>query len=251
MLTKWLVCAEEPRLEPSNPEAAASQTTATPAFASTTADAQPVGSIEAEAEAEAEAGSAPAQGVELEAISTWQDPLKRSAAFQQLDELMQQRILIIDGAMGTAIQRYKLSEEDYRGHHYKQHGHELKGNNDILVVSKPEVIEEIHLAYLEAGADIIETNTFSGTSIAQADYELDSLEEVHLINTAAAQLAKTCTAKYMADHPGTVKFVAGAVGPTNKTLSVSPSVENPAFRGITYDVVEQAYYEQVSAAICY
>ena len=187
----------------------------------------------------------PVAAATAETLSDWQDPLTKSAAFKQLDELMQQRILFIDGAMGTAIQRYKLTEEDYRGQHYAQHSHELKGNNDILVVSKPDVIEEIHLAYLDAGADILETNTFNGTSISQADYELDNLEEVHLINTAAAQLAKRCTAKYMAEHPGTQKFVAGAIGPTNKTLSVSPSVENPAFRGITYDEVEQAYYEQV------
>ena len=171
--------------------------------------------------------------------------MSRSEAFEQLTGLMQQRIAFIDGAMGTAIQRYKLTEDDYRGQHFRDHTHELKGNNDILVVSKPEVIEEIHLAYLEAGADILETNTFNGTSISQADYELDSADAVHLINITAAQLAKRCTAQYMADHPGSLKFVAGAIGPTNKTLSVSPSAENPAFRGITYDEVEEAYHAQV------
>jgi 5-methyltetrahydrofolate--homocysteine methyltransferase len=127
---------------------------------------------------------------------------------------------------------------------YKNHSHELKGNNDILVITRPDVIEGIHLEYLEAGADIIETNTFNGTSISQADYELQAKEEVYLINKSAAQLAKACCAKYMAAHPGSRKFAAGAIGPTNKTLSVSPSVENPAFRGITYDEVVQAYFEQ-------
>ncbi len=109
------------------------------------------------------------------------------------------------------------------------------------------MIAEIHTAYLEAGADIIETNTFNGTTISMADYDLDTVEEVKFINKTAAQLAKKCTTEYMATHPGSVKFVAGAIGPTNKTLSVSPSVENPALRGITYDEVEQAYYEQAEA----
>jgi 5-methyltetrahydrofolate--homocysteine methyltransferase len=111
----------------------------------------------------------------------------------------------------------------------------------------PQVIAEIHTAYLEAGADIIETNTFNGTTISQSDYQLDIKEEVELINRTAAQLAKRCAADFMASHPGTRKFVAGAIGPTSKTLSVSPSVENPAFRGCTYDEIERAYYEQAAA----
>jgi len=173
--------------------------------------------------------------------------LKQTAAFGQLEALMRERIIMIDGAMGTMIQRYKLSEEDFRGQRYASHGHELKGNNDLLVVTRPDVIEAIHTAYLEGGADIIETNTFNGTSISMADYELQAKEEVYHINRTAAELAKRCTAAHMAKHPGSRKFVAGAVGPTNKTLSVSPSVENPAFRGITYDEVVDAYYDQARA----
>ncbi|GAB4815077.1 hypothetical protein N2152v2_002123 [Parachlorella kessleri] len=181
------------------------------------------------------------------AYKRWEDPVKKSAAFGELEALMKERIIFIDGAMGTQIQKYRLQEADFRGDRYKDHPHELKGNNDLLVVTRPDVIEAIHTAYLEAGADIIETNTFNGTRASQSDYQLDQLEEVRLINIEAAQLAKRCTAAYMAKHPGSKKFVAGAVGPTSKTLSVSPSVENPAFRGVTYDEVEAGYYEQVEA----
>ena len=177
----------------------------------------------------------------------WIDGRSKTPAFEQLESMMKERIIFIDGAMGTMIQRYKLEEEDFRGERYKDHPHELKGNNDVLVLTRPDVIEAIHTAYLEAGADIIETNTFNGTTISQADYNLDNLDEVIAINKAAAQLAKRCTEAFMAAHPGSHKFVAGAIGPTNKTLSVSPSVENPALRGITYDEVEQAYYEQIAA----
>ena len=177
----------------------------------------------------------------------FQDPLKKSEAFAQLETLMRERIIFIDGAMGTQIQKWKLEEADFRGERYANHSDELKGNNDLLVITRPDVIEAIHTAYLEAGADIIETNTFNGTTISQADYSLDQKVEVDLINTTAAQLAKKCTAAYMAAHPGSRKFVAGAIGPTNKTLSVSPSVENPALRGITFDEVEAAYYEQAVA----
>ena len=158
---------------------------------------------------------------------------------------MQQRILYIDGAMGTMIQRYKLAEEDYRGERYARHEHELKGNNDLLVITQPDLVKEIHHAYLDAGADILETNTFNGTCISQLDYNLEAAEEVYLINTQAARLAKQCTAEHMDRHPGSRKFVAGAIGPTNKTLSVSPSVENPAFRGISYEEVEDAYFQQI------
>lgn len=159
---------------------------------------------------------------------------------------LQERIAFIDGAMGTQIQRWKLGEADFRGERWANHSHDLQGNNDLLVITRPDVIEAIHMEYLEAGADIIETNTFNGTSISQADYELQASEEVLLINREAAKLAKACTAKFMAANPGSVKFVAGAIGPTNKTLSVSPSVEHPEARGITYDEVVDAYYEQVS-----
>jgi 5-methyltetrahydrofolate--homocysteine methyltransferase len=175
------------------------------------------------------------------------EPFERSQVERLLEELFEKRIAFIDGAMGTMIQKYKLTEEDFRGALYKSHAHELKGNNDILVLTKPEVISEIHMAYLRSGADIIETNTFNGTWISQADYLLQADEEVFKINLAAAKLAKKCCLQYMAENPGSIKFAAGAIGPTNKTLSVSPSVENPAFRGITYDEVVDAYYKQMEA----
>ena len=175
------------------------------------------------------------------------DPLKKSEAFEQLDELMRERIIFIDGAMGTQIQKYKLQEADFRGERYANHPSELKGNNDLLVITRPDVIEAIHMAYLEGGADIIETNTFNGTTTSQSDYDLDIVEEINMINISAAKLAKKCTAAYMAANPGSRKFVAGAIGPTSKTLSVSPSVENPALRNVTFDEIEQAYYEQAAA----
>ncbi|KAL3131106.1 hypothetical protein ABBQ38_000415 [Trebouxia sp. C0009 RCD-2024] len=177
----------------------------------------------------------------------WQDPLKKSVAFKQLEELMQERIIFIDGAMGTSIQKHRLGEEDFRGERYKSHPDELKGNNDLLVITRPDIIADIHNEFLAAGADILETNTFNGTRTSQSDYHLDNAEDVRLINVEAAKLAKECTRKWMEQHPGSLKFVAGAVGPTSKTLSVSPSVENPAFRGTTYDAVEEAYYEQIEA----
>ncbi|KAJ9513004.1 hypothetical protein QJQ45_029222 [Haematococcus lacustris] len=190
------------------------------------------------------------------AYTVYQDALQQTPAFAQLDQLFKERIAFIDGAMGTMIQRYKLQEDDFRGERYKDHSDELKGNNDILVLTRPDVIGEIHTAYLAAGADIIETNTFNGTSISQADYALQakagglSPEEVRAINVAAAQLAKSCVDKFMAANPASgPRFVAGAIGPTNKTLSVSPSVENPAFRGITYDEVVDAYYDQAAALV--
>lgn len=194
------------------------------------------------------AGAGALGAVAIAAVSVMQRRKKSAAksapavtssdAFGQLEELFSQRIAFIDGAMGTCIQRHKLEEADFRGERYKDHGSELKGNNDLLVVTRPDVIEKIHLEYLAAGADIIETNTFNGTTISMADYALDTVEEVQFINRTAAELALKCTAAHMAANPGGPrKFVAGAIGPTNKTLSVSPSVENPEFRGITYDEV--------------
>ena len=179
----------------------------------------------------------------------WVDPVKRTAAFETLSRIMDERVLVIDGAMGTSIQRYKLSEADYRGERYKDHSHDLKGNNDILVLTKPEVISAIHNGYLEAGADVIETNTFNGTCISQADYHLEAAEEVYAINVAAARLAKQCCVEWSARTPDRPRFAAGAVGPTNKTLSVSPSVENPAFRGCTFDEVVAAYRAQVQGLV--
>jgi len=173
----------------------------------------------------------------------------KSADFGVLEKIMKERIVIIDGAMGTMVQSFKLEEPDFRGDVFKNHGHDLKGNNDILVVTRPDVVKEIHRQYLDAGADIIETNTFNGTTISQADYNLQALEEVDRINIQAAKLAKEVAAEFNKKDPSKPRFVAGAVGPTNKTLSVSPSVENPAFRGITYDEVVQAYYEQVDGLV--
>ena len=175
----------------------------------------------------------------------WVDHLPMSDTYDILEKIMKERIIVIDGAMGTSIQKYKsLKEEDFRGEQWKNHTHDLKGNNDLLVVTRPDVIGEIHGGMLEGGADIIETNTFNGTTISQADYELQDLKHVNLINTEGAKLAKRVCAEWTAKTPNKPRFVAGAIGPTNRTLSVSPSVENPAYRNCTYDEVVQAYIEQ-------
>ena len=140
----------------------------------------------------------------------------------ELHKSLQQKIMILDGAMGTMIQRYKLDEAQFRGERFKSHPVDLKGNNDLLVLTQPQIIKDIHLAYLEAGADIIETNTFSATTIAQADYHLESV--AYELNKKAAELAKSAVAEYEAKHPGRHCYVAGALGPTNRTLSLSPDV---------------------------
>eukprot|EP00741_Cyanophora_paradoxa_P006633 tig00001029_g6417.t1 len=178
------------------------------------------------------------------------DPAEAAAEreiFRTLRKLMNERILIIDGAMGTMVQRYKLQEADFRGERYKDHPHDLKGNNDILVVTRPDVIGAIHKQYLEAGADIIETDTFNSTTISQADYKMES--EVHLLNVSAARLARACADEYTAKDPSKPRFVAGAIGPLNRTLSISPSVENPAYRNVTWDECVKAYKEQVAALV--
>src|SRR5882672_8756505 len=144
---------------------------------------------------------------------------------------LEKRILIIDGAMGTMIQRYKLAEADYRGERFKDWHKDVKGNNDLLSITQPQIIEEIHGQYLEAGADIIETNTFSSTSIAQADYDMQSL--AYELNVAAAKCARNAADKYTAMDPSKPRFVAGAIGPLNKTLSLSPDVNNPGYRAVT------------------
>ena len=166
---------------------------------------------------------------------------------QQLSELAQQRVLIIDGAMGTMIQRYTLTEDDFRGEKYKGHSHDLKGNNDLLSITRPDIIHAIHTEYLEAGADIIETNTFSGTWIAQADYKLE--HEAYAINYEGAKVAKQAVLDFMKANPGEVRFVAGAFGPTNRTASLSPDVNNPGYRAITYDQLVDAYSEQTRGLI--
>ena len=162
-----------------------------------------------------------------------------------LPQILQQRIVILDGAMGTMIQRYKLSEADYRGERFKDHAKDLKGNNDLLQVTRPAVIREIHEQYLAAGADIIETNTFSATCVAQDDYGLGAAARE--INLAAARLARQACDKFSsADKP---RFVAGALGPTPRTASISPDVNDPAARNVTFDELKTAYKEQAQALL--
>jgi len=159
-------------------------------------------------------------------------------------DLLNQRILIIDGAMGTMIQRYKLTEEDYRGERFKDWPSDIKGNNDLLCLTQPHIISEIHGQYLEAGADIIETNTFNAQRISLADYGMESL--AYEINLAAAKIAKEATALV---GSGEQKYVAGAIGPMNKTLSLSPDVNNPGYRALSFDEAVEAYYEQVKGLV--
>ena len=158
-----------------------------------------------------------------------------------------ERILILDGAMGTMIQRHKLSEADYRGERFKDWPRDLKGNNDLLVLTQPEIIRDIHEAYFEAGADIAETNTFNAQAISMADYGMESL--AFEINVAAAKLAREAADKFTSLTPDKPRFVAGAVGPTNRTASISPDVNNPGMRNITFDELVAAYAEQARALI--
>ncbi|MCS6818312.1 MAG: methionine synthase, partial [Chitinophagales bacterium] len=165
-----------------------------------------------------------------------------------LTELATQRILVLDGAMGTMIQRHKLSEKDFRGEVFAHHSHDLRGNNDILNITRPDIIHAIHTEYLEAGADIIETNTFSGTWIAQADYKLE--KEAYRINYEGARIAKAAVENFLKLHPESgPRFVAGALGPTNRTASISPDVNNPGYRAITFDELVDAYSEQARGLI--
>jgi len=167
-----------------------------------------------------------------------------------LNELLKKQILVIDGAMGTMIQRYQLKEKDYRGEQFKNWHLDVQGNNDMLCITQPQIIEEIHLQYLEAGAHIIETNTFSAQKISMADYELQ--DYCYEMNVAAAQCARNAVNRYYALHPDAeagTKFVAGAIGPTNRTLSLSPDVNNPGYRAVTFDQVMEAYYEQVKGLV--
>lgn len=165
----------------------------------------------------------------------------------QIKQALAERILVIDGAMGTMIQRHKLEEADYRGERFKDWHTDVKGNNDLLCITKPEIIIGIHELYLEAGADIIETNTFSSTVIAMADYDMQSL--AYELNVAAAQCARKAADKYTALNPAKPRFVAGAIGPLNKTLSLSPDVNNPGYRAVTFDEVVAAYYEQIGGLV--
>ena len=169
-------------------------------------------------------------------------PYTRGSA---LPDILARRIAILDGAMGTMIQRYKLTEADFRGERFKDHPKDLKGNNDLLQLTRPDVIREIHEQYLAAGADIVETNTFGATSVAQDDYGLGAFARE--LNVVAARLAREACDKYSsADKP---RFVAGALGPTPKTASISPDVNDPAARNVTFDELKAAYYEQASGLL--
>ena len=167
-----------------------------------------------------------------------------------IQESLQERILIIDGAMGTMVQRHKLQEADYRGERFRDWAYDLKGNNDVLVLTRPDIIKGIHRQYLEAGADIIETDTFSAQKISLADYHMEEL--AYEINVAAAKIAREAINEFLASPAGKgreVAYVAGALGPLNKTLSLSPDVNNPGFRAVTFDEVVTAYYEQVKGLV--
>lgn len=160
---------------------------------------------------------------------------------------LNKRILIIDGAMGTMIQRYKLTEEDYRGERFKNWPSDIKGNNEVLSLTQPQIIGAIHREYLEAGADIIETNTFSATVIAQGEYNMQ--EFAYEQNVASARIARAATDEYTAKDPSKPRYVAGAIGPLNKTLSLSPDVNNPGYRALTFDEAMTGYYDQVKGLV--
>jgi 5-methyltetrahydrofolate--homocysteine methyltransferase len=165
----------------------------------------------------------------------------------KFEQEIEKRILVLDGAMGTMIQRYTLTEEDFRAERFKNHPHDLRGNNDLLSITQPQIIKEIHAQYLEAGADIIETNTFSSTTIAQADYKLEHL--AYELNYESAKIAKEVAEEYTKKNPAKPRFVAGAFGPTNRTASISPDVNNPGYRAITFDELVTAYSEQARGLI--
>tara|TARA_X000000950_G_scaffold165919_1_gene202654 strand:+ start:1581 stop:2582 length:1002 start_codon:yes stop_codon:yes gene_type:complete len=167
--------------------------------------------------------------------------------YQVISDILKQRILVLDGAMGTMIQRYKFSEEDYRGIRFKDYEYPLQGNNDLLSLTQPDAIREIHEAFLDVGADIIETNTFSSTSVAMADYYMENL--IYELNFESAKIAVDACKKYTDLNPNKPRFVAGSIGPTNKTASMSPDVNDPGHRAITFDELVESYSEQIEALI--
>ena len=156
-----------------------------------------------------------------------------------IEKLVRERILILDGAMGTMIQQYNLTEEDFRGEYFAHVSGQLKGNNDLLCLTRPDIVQDIHRKYLVAGADIIETNTFSSTRVSMADYHVQ--EYVREINSTAVKLAREVADEFTALTPDKPRFVAGSIGPTNKTCSMSPDVNNPAFRALSYDELATAF----------
>ncbi|HEY9431269.1 MAG TPA: methionine synthase [Blastocatellia bacterium] len=171
----------------------------------------------------------------------------RSNTREKLEQLLRQRIVIIDGAMGTTLQRYQLDEAAYRGERFKDWAQDLKGNHDLLNLTRPDLVAEVHRAYLEAGADIIETNTFNAQAVSLSDYKMESL--AYEMNVAAAGIARRVADEFMAERPDRACFVAGAIGPMNRALSLSPDVNNPAYRAVTYDQVAQAYYDQARGLV--
>ena len=164
-----------------------------------------------------------------------------------IQEILNERVLVLDGAMGTMIQRHTLEEQDFRGERFKDHSHPLKGNNDLLSITRPDIIKDIHRQYFKAGADIVETNTFSGTTIAQADYALE--DAVYDINYESAKIAREVANEITSKEPHKPRFVAGSIGPTNRTASLSPDVNDPGYRAVTFDDLVKAYEEQVNALI--
>ena len=164
-----------------------------------------------------------------------------------LNELLEKRILVLDGAMGTMIQQHQLDEADFRGNRFKDHPASLKGNNDLLSLTQPQIIADVHRAYFEAGADIAETNTFSSTSIAQADYQLEAI--VYELNRSAAEIASKVAREFTDKNPDKPRFVAGSIGPTNRTASISPDVNNPGYRAVTFEELQTAYTEQVNGLL--
>ncbi|MFS4494910.1 homocysteine S-methyltransferase family protein [Maribacter sp. 2308TA10-17] len=164
-----------------------------------------------------------------------------------IKDILQERILVLDGAMGTMLQRYKFQEEDFRGERFKDWKHPLQGNNDLLSITQPEAIATVHAKYFEAGADIVETNTFSGTTIAMADYYMEDL--VYELNYESAKIAKKVADEFTAKEPHKPRFVAGSMGPTNKTASMSPDVNDPGFRAVSFDELRIAYKQQAEALL--
>jgi 5-methyltetrahydrofolate--homocysteine methyltransferase len=164
-----------------------------------------------------------------------------------IKQALQDRILVLDGAMGTMLQRYKFTEADFRGERFKDYPSSLQGNNDLLSITQPQAIKEVHAKYFEAGADIVETNTFSGTTIAMADYHMEDL--VYELNYQSAKIAREVADEFTTREPNKPRFVAGSIGPTNKTASMSPDVNDPGFRAVSFDELRVAYKQQVEALI--
>ncbi|MBS1246978.1 MAG: methionine synthase, partial [Proteobacteria bacterium] len=171
----------------------------------------------------------------------------RSQRLARLPDLLKQRILILDGAMGTMIQRYKLEEQDYRGERFADWQSDLKGNNDLLLLTQPKIIRDIHAAYLDAGADILETNTFNAQSISLADYHMEAL--AYELNKEGARLARSVADEFEKKDPLRPRFVAGVLGPTNRTASLSPDVNNPGYRNVSFDQLVEAYTDSLRGLI--